>query len=129
MSLQIKINSDKRLKYNTLEADILQRLDNITDMLHTLNSSVSNYFYNLDENPSSQIEKSIETIIDMVDNIYLDNIVKSICKRAVVDNFTKYEFEKQFIEFCNDCDIKNPESLIDSALDIFEEQKKVFENI
>ena len=82
MSLEIKIKNDKKLKYNTFEANILQELDNITDMLYSLNSSISNYFYDLDENPPSFVEKEIEAIIDMVDNSYLDNIVKSICKRG-----------------------------------------------
>lgn len=53
MSLEIKINNDKKLKYNALEANMLQELDNIVNMLYTLNSSVSNDFYDLDENPPS----------------------------------------------------------------------------
>lgn len=129
LQIELKNNNNKELKYNEFEANMLAQLDEISDKLYSLNSDISNYFFDLDESVSSCIEKQIEAMIDSVDNLYLDGIVKSICKRAVVDEFTVDEFEEKFIEFCVDLGVKNTPTLVECALDTFEEQKLTFKNL
>ena len=77
----------------------------------------------------SDIQKKIESLIDKVDNVYIDNTVKPICKRAIVDGLTVEEFQEKFDEFCSDCGVVNSQTLIDIALDIFEFESSIFKKL
>lgn len=130
MSLKIEIkNNEKKLRFTNFEANILTELDDISDKLYTLNSELSSYFSEIDSDMPSDIQKKIESLIDKVDNVYIDNTVKPICKRAIVDGLTVEEFQEKFDEFCSDCGIVNSQTLIDIALDIFEFESSIFKKL
>ena len=128
MKIEFK-NNLKKLSYTSMEFDILSKLDDIADRLYTLNSEIQNYFKENNLETSDKITKNIEEVIDMVDNTYLEHIVTPICKRAVINNFTIDEFQEQFEELCSDCGIQNQSTLVDCAVDIFENQYEIYQGM
>ena len=105
---------------------LLSSLAEISDGLHNLNCDMYNYFLRNGEDVPNDLIKNIEALIDKVDYIYVDGMVSPLCKRAVLDGFTYEEFEEKFDELCKECDITNPQSLIDCALDVFYDSSEFY---
>lgn len=111
--------NEKKLKISDNDKDKITTLSDMSDKLHTLNCDLYNYFLQKGMDMPDEITKQIESLIDVVDGVYVDNIVKDICKNAVIDGYTIEEFEKDFDKLCCECNIADSQSLIDVALDIF----------
>lgn len=75
------------------------------------------------------IKKDIESLIDNIDNTYISNLIIPVCKKAVIDKFTKEEFEEKFDNFCFEHNIINSETLIPIAVDIFEAELSKFKKL
>lgn len=116
---ELRVSEEDRFKIINLGA--------ISNQLHTLNCDLYNYFVFKNIEMPEELESNMESMIDIVDSIYVDEAVKNICKNAIVDGFTIEEFEKYFNELCHECDVEDVSSLIDCALDIFYEENKVYE--
>ena len=125
MIIALKGN-EKKLKVSDTDRDRIMVLSDISDKLHTLNCDVYNYFLQNNIDISEDITKKIDTLIDSVDSIYVDKIVRDICKNAIVDGFTIEEFEEHFDELCNECNVADAQSLMDVALDIFYDESETY---
>ena len=128
MKLEIALKGkEKELRVSEEDRFKIMKLGNISNQLHTLNCDLYNYFASENIEMPKELESKMESMIDMVDSIYVDEAVKNICKNAIIDGFTIEEFEKHFDELCHECDVEDSPSLIDCALDIFYEESKVYE--
>lgn len=123
MNLKItSSNKEKKLRFTEVELNAITSLDNISDKLYSINTNLYNYFFEKGLDIPFNITKDIESLIDDIDNTSISNLIRPICKRAVLDNFEKEEFEEKFDTFCSEYNIINSESLIPIAIDIFEEE-------
>lgn len=130
MKLKIELsNKEKKLRFTDLEANILAGLDGVSDKLYNLNAELNNYFSERSAVMPKEMQTQIESLIDNVDDAYLGSAVRPICKRAVVDGLTVKEFEKEFDKLCADCGVVNSQTLIETALEIFESERSVFEKL
>lgn len=132
LSIQLNDNIQSLLnKVNSMELDkaanitpkqLLSNLAVISNDLHNLNCNAYNYYLNKGEEVPNKLIKSIESVIDTVDMLYIDGFVVPMCKKAIIEGFMEDEFENKFSELCKECSIVNPEVLMQCALDIFYEE-------
>ena len=130
MKLKIELSGKgKKLRFINLEANILAELNRVSDKLYSLNAELNNYFSERSAVMPEEMQTQIESLIDNVDDTYLENSVRPICKRAIIDGLTVEEFEKEFDELCADYGVVNSQTLTETALKIFELEHSVFEKL